>query len=62
MHSEAVNLRLESCSPGGHGSYLCHFAHDYPRSLHLKGHGAADMQVAPAMRYGWYMSALLECG
>jgi hypothetical protein len=63
MHEEAVNLRLGSCSSDDGGrTYVCVLPHDYPPSLHRTGHGEADLLVAPAARYGWYASSLLDCG
>jgi hypothetical protein len=62
MRSEAVDLRLDHCISDHHGGYLCEFTHDFPTSLHMKGHGASTMAVRPAARPGWYMSGLLDCG
>jgi hypothetical protein len=62
MRSEAVNLRLTSCDRNPNGSYTCQFTHDYPKSLHMQGHGASTMVASPAARPGWYMSELLDCG
>jgi len=62
MRSEAVNLQLDRCTSDHHGGYLCEFTHDYPKSLHMKGHGSSTMAVLPAARPGWYMSGLLDCG
>lgn len=63
MHSEAVNLQLQSCTADANrGDYFCYFSHDYPASLHQSGHGASTMLVAPAGNPGWYMDTLVECG
>ncbi len=60
MRSGAVDLRLKSCSPTGHGDYGCTFIHNYPGKE--TGHGSASMIVAPARNPGWYMYQLLDCG
>ena len=63
MWSSAVNLRLISCvADAGRGDFFCNFRHDYPKRLHLKGHGASEFLVAPAINPGWYMYSLLDCG
>jgi hypothetical protein len=63
MRSEAVNLRLTSCAADkGRGDFFCTFRHDYPRNLHMKGHGSSRFLVAPARNPGWYMYTLLMCG
>jgi hypothetical protein len=62
MHSEAVNLKLQHCNATGHGDYICHFQHRYPKSFHNNGYGASDMIVAPAINPGWYMYSLVGCG
>ena len=64
MRSEAVNLHLDRCQRQPAGDYLCSFVHDYPRAMHMapNEHGAATFIVAPALRPGWYMYALLGCG
>src|SRR5215467_8151352 len=62
MRSEAVNLRLDSCTRNrGRGDYTCTFTHGYPASLHQTGHGSSQFLVAPAIDPGWYMYALLGC-
>jgi len=62
MRSEAVNLRLQRCTPTPRGDYACHFRHDYPARLHKSGHGAAVFTAAPARNPGWYMYRFNDCG
>jgi hypothetical protein len=63
MYSEAVNLRLHSCTLNrSRGDYTCNFIHDYPPSLHKSGHGAATFTAAPALTPGWYMYTFVGCG
>jgi len=63
MQSEAVNLQLRYCTPDpGRGDYTCYFRHDYPASLHMSGHGASQMLIAPALNPGWYLYSILDCG
>ena len=60
MHREAVNLRFSRCQSEG-GMYTCYFRHDYPRSMHRKGIGHAEFDVAPADDPGWYVT-VVGCG
>lgn len=62
MHGEAVNLRLNHCSPQPGGARICYFDHDYPKRMHKMGTGHAEFDVAPARRPGWYMTVLEGCG
>ena len=62
MHEEAVHLRFSRCEFLGVGVYACTFAHDYPRHLHMRGHGRMDIEVAAARTPGWYMSGFMGCG
>lgn len=62
MHSEAVNLRLKKCTQDGVGTYQCTFIHDYPASLHKRGHGQTWLDVAAARNPGWYMTVYQGCG
>jgi hypothetical protein len=62
MHGEAVNLRLNHCEALPDGTYECYFDHDYPTSMHKRGHGHAEFHVSAARKPGWYMSAFEGCG
>lgn len=62
MHSEAVNLRLKKCTKQAVGAYGCVFIHDYPASMHKRGHGQTWLQVAAARNPGWYMTEYESCG
>ncbi len=65
MRSEAVNLRLDHCTPRPQGDYVCFFSHDYPpgtRTTVPGGVGQAVFLVGPAARPGWYMTVLQQCG
>lgn len=61
LRSEAVNLRLLSCSRNPSGDYTCRFQHDFPAHRHLTGHGHATFTAAPAAKPGWYMTVLVDC-
>lgn len=61
MRSDAVNLRLESCTANPHGDYTCYFRHDFPASEHKPGHGEAVFISAPALNPGWYMYQFQSC-
>ncbi|MDQ1709681.1 MAG: hypothetical protein QOG49_1066 [Frankiaceae bacterium] len=68
MTAEATNLKLEECVANTQRhDFDCTFTHDLPPSA--KGHdtngdgvGRAWFVVAPAVRSGWYMTVLLDCG
>jgi len=63
MYREAVNLRLDHCvANAGQGDYSCYFTHDYPASMHKKGHGEAEFLAGPARNPGWYMTVFVGCG
>jgi len=62
MRSEAVNLRLRSCTKNPAGDYTCLFDHDYPPGLHKSGHGTATFLAGPARDRGWYMTVFEGCG
>jgi hypothetical protein len=61
MRSDAVNLRLESCTANPRGDYTCYFRHDFPASEHKPGHGEAVFISAPALNPGWYMYQFQSC-
>ena len=42
------------------GDYDCTFKHSLAK--HPGQEGDAKFRVAPAIRHGWYMTVLLECG
>ena len=62
MRSEAVNLRLRACTRNPAGDYTCVFDHDYPASMHKRGHGTATFIAGPAREHGWYMTSFVGCG
>lgn len=62
MRSEAVNLRLRACTRNPAGDYTCVFDHDYPASMHKRGHGTATFIAGPAREHGWYMTYFEGCG
>lgn len=65
MHSEAVNLRLDHCTPRPQGDYLCYFDHDYQAGTATTlpgGQGLMTVLVGPADTPGWYMTVFLSCG
>ena len=62
MRSEAVNLRLRACTKNPAGDYTCVFDHDYPASMHKRGHGIATFIAGPARLHGWYMTYFEGCG
>jgi len=62
MRSEAINLRLRSCTKNPPGDYTCIFDHDYPSSMHKAGHGTATFIAGPARDRGWYMTVFEGCG
>jgi hypothetical protein len=63
MRSEAVNLRLRACTKNpGAGDFTCVFDHDYPPSMHKRGHGTATFIAGPARAHGWYMTYFEGCG
>ena len=62
MHQEAVNLRLAHCDKVDVGHYSCEFDHDYPKKMHKKGIGHANLDVASADIPGWYMTVYEGCG
>lgn len=65
MHDQAVNLRLNHCTPRPQGDYLCYFDHDYPAGTSTTlagGNGHAVFLVGPAGTPGWYMTVFQGCG
>ena len=62
MRTMADNLKLVSCEANrDRGDYVCEFVHDYPAKLKKSGHGMAHFTAAPADKYGWYMTVLIDC-
>jgi len=62
MRGGAVHLSLQRSESAPDGRYPCYFRHDYPASLHRRGHGSSTMYVVPARLSGWRMAELLDCG
>lgn len=61
MRGYAPKLRLTTCTRVESGAYDCEFWHSLAKPE--PGHqGHAMFRVAPAKRYGWYMTVLAECG
>ncbi|HEX4864706.1 MAG TPA: hypothetical protein VFV02_11570 [Acidimicrobiales bacterium] len=64
MHNQAVNLRLNHCTPRPQGDYLCAFDHDYPAGTSTTlagGTGHAEFLVGPAATPGWYLTVFQGC-
>jgi hypothetical protein len=61
MRGYAPRLRLKACTKLETGAYDCEFWHSLAKPE--PGHtGYATFRVAPALRPGWYMTVLIECG
>jgi hypothetical protein len=61
MRDYAPALSLESCTRLPAGDYDCAFSHTLAKHAEHR-HGHATFRVAPAVRHGWYMTMLLDCG
>lgn len=59
MRDYAPDLVLESCVDSEWGSYICRFSHAIKNST-KRGH--AELQANPALKPGWYATALIGCG
>ena len=59
MRDYAPDLVLESCVDTEWGSYICRFSHAIKNST-KRGH--AELQANPALKPGWYATALIGCG
>ena len=61
MRGYAPALRLKTCTRVESGAYDCTFWHSLAKPE--PGHdGHALFRVAPAAKYGWYMTILAGCG
>ncbi|HEX8004398.1 MAG TPA: hypothetical protein VF519_17055 [Mycobacteriales bacterium] len=59
MRDYAPDLRLVRCVDNDWGSYVCTFSHAIKGSTKR---GSAELQANPALKPGWYATALLGCG
>jgi hypothetical protein len=60
MRGYAPALWLKSCARLAAGDYDCTFGHSVAKTGKRDGH--ALFRVAPAVRHGWYMTVLEDCG
>jgi len=59
MRDYAPDLRLVSCVDSQWGSYTCTFSHAIKNSTKR---GSATLAANPALKPGWYATALTDCG
>jgi hypothetical protein len=60
MRGYAPSLWLKSCTKLPAGDYDCTFGHSVAKTG--KRDGYARFRVGPAIRHGWYMTILEDCG
>jgi hypothetical protein len=60
MRGYAPALWLKGCKRLAAGDYDCTFGHSVAKTG--KRDGYALFRVAPAIRHGWYMTVLMDCG
>ncbi len=62
MRAIATDLSLRNCAHSSDGTASCEFDHGYPKAMSAHTHGEAHFKVAPARKYGWYMTVMEDCG
>jgi hypothetical protein len=62
MRPYAPSLTLVRCVRLPAGDYDCEFTHTLAKTSAGHRHGHAKFRVAPAVRHGWYMTVLEDCG
>ena len=62
MRAIATDLTLRNCTRSSDGTASCEFDHGYPKVSGTHAHGEALFRVAPARKYGWYMTVMEGCG
>jgi hypothetical protein len=62
MRGYAPSLTLTGCTRLAAGDYDCEFTHTLAKPSAGHRHGHAKFRVAPAIRHGWYMTVLEDCG
>jgi hypothetical protein len=62
MRPYAPTLSLVSCTRLPAGDYECAFTHTLAKPSPGHRHGHAHFRVGPAIRHGWYMTILEDCG